>query len=130
MKVRFHLFVVCGVACAVFTLAGCRRKPSPPPLQPDAPATVAETPTPTPVAPPPPSPAEEAPAAPVAGISEESPELAELNRGLELFMIRHNRFPRDLRELVVAEELHMPPLSAGAKLVIDQKAKKVRLVKP
>ena len=123
------MLCVVGLFTVTLALSGCGKHESPPPPAPAAKepaASVESTPAPAPEAP---APTAEAPTTlPAADAPPEGgPDLERLNRALELFVYSHKRFPRDIAELCREEEMYAPPVPAGKKLVIDQKAKKVLL---
>ncbi|KAF0178940.1 MAG: hypothetical protein FD161_1699 [Limisphaerales bacterium] len=92
-----------------------------------------------PVAPPPP-PEAASPAAPAQKLAtghvvpttvkefESSAVLADLNKNLQIFLIQKQRLPADLNELARDSGMPIPKPPPGTKLVIDVKAKAVKVV--
>lgn len=92
-----------------------------------------------PVAPPPP-PDGASPAAPAQKLAtghvvpstlkefESSVVLADLNKNLQIFIAQKRRLPADLNELARDSGMPIPTPPAGTKLVVDSKAKAVKVV--
>lgn len=59
---------------------------------------------------------------------ESSAVLADLNKNLQIFLIQKQRLPADLNELARDSGMPIPKPPPGTKLVIDVKAKAVKVV--
>jgi glucose/arabinose dehydrogenase len=59
---------------------------------------------------------------------ESSVVLADLNKNLQIFLAQKQRLPTDLDELARIRGMPIPTPPAGTKLVIDAKAKAVKVV--
>lgn len=59
---------------------------------------------------------------------ESSVVLADLNKNLQIFLAQKQRLPADLNELARDSGMSIPTPPAGTKLVIDAKAKAVKVV--
>lgn len=59
---------------------------------------------------------------------ESSVVLADLNKNLQIFLAQKQRLPADLNELARDSGMPIPTPPAGTKLVIDAKAKAVKVV--
>jgi len=59
---------------------------------------------------------------------ESSVVLADLNKNLQFFLVQKQRLPADLNELARDSGMPIPKPPAGTKLVIDVKAKAVKVV--
>ncbi|MFM8468626.1 MAG: hypothetical protein ACKODH_01445 [Limisphaerales bacterium] len=59
---------------------------------------------------------------------ESSVVLADLNKNLQIFLAQKQRLPADLNELARDSGMPIPQPPAGTKLVIDTKAKAVKVV--
>jgi hypothetical protein len=59
---------------------------------------------------------------------ESSVVLADLNKNLQIFLAQKQRLPADLNELAKDSGMPIPTPPAGTKLVIDAKAKAVKVV--
>lgn len=89
---------------------------------------------------PPPSPEAASPVAPAQKLAtghvvpatprefESSVVLADLNKNLQIFLAQKQRLPADLNELARDSGMPIPNPPAGTKLVIDPKAKAVKVV--
>lgn len=89
---------------------------------------------------PPPAPEAASPAAPAQKLAtghvvpatlkefESSVVLADLNKNLQIFLAQKQRLPADLNELARDSGMPIPTPPAGTKLMIDAKAKAVKVV--
>jgi len=59
---------------------------------------------------------------------ESSVVLADLNKNLQIFLTQKQRLPADLNELARDSGMPIPQAPAGTKLVIDAKARAVKVV--